>query len=134
MLILRPPRWITEISFISFFLKILFIYSWETQREEQRHWQRKKQAHCREPNAGLDPSTPDSRPEPMAVAQSLKHPGAPVRHFLSKIYRSVLSLSMVVFVTCEYPYFTDTKILPKFTSCCFIAKTVSHMFLKHKLH
>ena len=37
------------------FFKILFIYSWETQREGQRHRQREKQALCKEPNAGLDP-------------------------------------------------------------------------------
>ena len=32
---------------------------------------------CREPDAGLDPRTPRSRPEPKAVAQPLSHPGTP---------------------------------------------------------
>ena len=61
-----------------FFFKILFIYSWETQweREGQRHRQKEKQAPCGEPNAGLDPTTPRSRPEPKAGAQPLSHPGA----------------------------------------------------------
>ena len=46
-------------------------------RERQRHRQREKQAPCREPNAGLDPRTLRSRPEPKADAQPLSHPGAP---------------------------------------------------------
>ena len=45
-------------------LKILFIHSWETQRdlERQRHRQREKQAPCREPDVRLDPRSPGSRP------------------------------------------------------------------------
>ena len=31
-----------------------------TQRERQRHRQREKHAHCGEPDAGLDPRTPES--------------------------------------------------------------------------
>ena len=54
---------------MKFLKKIIFIYSWETQRERQRHRQREKQAPCREPNAGLDPRTPGSWPEPKADAQ-----------------------------------------------------------------
>ena len=45
----------------SFFLKILFIYS-QRQRERQRHRQREKQAPYREPDVGLDPGSPGSRP------------------------------------------------------------------------
>ena len=45
--------------------------------ERQRHRQREKQAYCREPDAGLDPRTPGSRPEPKADAQPLSHAGAP---------------------------------------------------------
>ena len=53
-----------------FFFKILFIYSWETERERQRergregqrHRQREKQAPCRQPDLGLDPGSPGSRP------------------------------------------------------------------------
>ena len=47
--------------------------------ERQRHRQREKQAPCREPDAGLNPRTPGSRPEPKADAQPLSHPGAPVQ-------------------------------------------------------
>ena len=34
-----------------------------------------KQAPCREPDAGLDPRTPGSHPEPKADVQPLSHPG-----------------------------------------------------------
>ena len=44
-----------------------FIYLLETQRETQTHRQREKQAPCREPNAGLDPGSPGSRPGPKAA-------------------------------------------------------------------
>ena len=54
----------------------LFIYCLETHRERQRHRQREKQAPCGEPHARLNPRTLGSRPEPMADAQSLSHPGA----------------------------------------------------------
>ena len=32
---------------------------------------------CREPNVGLDPGTPGSRPGPKAGAKPLSHPGIP---------------------------------------------------------
>ena len=51
--------------FVCLFLRFyLFL---ETQR--QRHRQREKQAPDREPNEGLDPRIPGSRPEPKADAQ-----------------------------------------------------------------
>ena len=59
----------------------LFIYSWETHKDRQRHRQREKQAPCREPDVGLDPGTPGSCPGPKADAQRLSHPG------VSKYYR-----------------------------------------------
>ena len=34
----------------------------ERERERQRHMQREKQAPCREPDVGLDPRSPGSRP------------------------------------------------------------------------
>ena len=62
---LRPsPNYLLQsVRFIFFkvcfvfwvFFKILFIYSWETQRESQRHTQREKQALHREPEVGRDP-------------------------------------------------------------------------------
>ena len=47
----------------------------ERERERQRHRQREKRAPCREPDVGLDPGTPGSRPEPKADTQPLSHPG-----------------------------------------------------------
>ena len=38
-----------------------------TERERQRHRQRKKQPPCREPNMGLDPRSPGSHPGPKVV-------------------------------------------------------------------
>ena len=49
----------------------------DTERERQRHRQREKQALCREPDVGLDPETPGSRPEPKADSQPLSQPGVP---------------------------------------------------------
>ena len=48
----------------------------DTQR--QRHWQREKQAPCREPDGGLDPRTLGPRPEPKADAQPLSPPRCPM--------------------------------------------------------
>ena len=62
---------------ITFLKKILFIHSWETERQRQRHRQREKQAPCREPDVGLDPGTLGSRSELKADAQPLSHPGVP---------------------------------------------------------
>ena len=49
----------------------------DTQRERQRHRQREQQTPRREPNAGLDPGTLGSRPEPKADAHPLSPPCAP---------------------------------------------------------
>ena len=51
-----------------YFLKILFIYLFmrNTERRE-RERQREKQATCREPDVGLDPGSPGSRPGLKAV-------------------------------------------------------------------
>ena len=50
-------------------------------RERRRHRQREKQASCREPDVGLDPRTPGSRPGPKAGAEPLSHPGVPREEF-----------------------------------------------------
>ena len=41
----------------------------ERERERQRHRQREKQTPRGKPDAGLNPQTPGSRPEPKADAQ-----------------------------------------------------------------
>ena len=60
-----------------FFLKNVYLFIPERHRERQRHRQREKQAPCGEPDAGLDPRTPESSPGPTAGAPPLSHPGAP---------------------------------------------------------
>ena len=62
-----------------FFFKILFIHERERQRE--------KQAPCREPDVGLDPGSPGSRPGRKADAQLLSHPGVPKRVFKRKFLK-----------------------------------------------
>ena len=47
----------------------------EREREQTQHRQREKQAPCKELDAGLDPRTLRSCPEPKADAQLLSHPG-----------------------------------------------------------
>ncbi|XP_048966035.1 Na(+)/citrate cotransporter isoform X2 [Canis lupus baileyi] len=49
------------------------IFASMTERERQRE----KQAPCREPDAGLYPGTPGSRPGPKAGTKPLSHPGIP---------------------------------------------------------
>ena len=44
-------------------------------RERQRQWE--KQAPCREPDVGLDPRTPGSRPGTKGEAQLMSHLGVP---------------------------------------------------------
>ena len=61
-----------------------FICLFTRHRERQRHRQKEKQAHHREPDVGLNPGTPGSGHEPKADAQLLSHPGVPGRHFLRR--------------------------------------------------
>ena len=77
---------ILKIYFQNFFKIYLFIYLFtidvERERERHRHRRREKQAPCREPNVGLDPGTPGSRPGPKAGAKPLSHPGIPCTFIL----------------------------------------------------
>ena len=50
-------------SFLFFFFKdFIYLFMRDTERERQRHKRREKQAPCREPDVGLDPRSPGSRP------------------------------------------------------------------------
>ena len=60
----------------------------ERERERQRHRRREKQAPCREPDVGLDPGTPGSRPRPKAGAKLLSHPGIPLN---KQTFKNILS-------------------------------------------
>ena len=61
---------------LSLFFKDLFLFIYDRERERQRHRQREKQAPRREPDVGLDPGSPGSRPGLLkAGAKLLSHPG-----------------------------------------------------------
>ena len=91
----------------------------ETQRKRQRHRQREKQAPCGEPNAGLDPRSPGSWPEPKADAQLLSHPGASrfrfqwyflgARHCVTFLERFCLIFVMIQWSRYIYPCFYVIK-------------------------
>ena len=53
----------------------------DTERERQRHRQREKQAPSREPDVGLNPKSPGSRPGPKEGTKLLGHPGIPILNF-----------------------------------------------------
>ena len=56
-------------------------------RDTERHRRREKQTPCREPDVGLDPGTPESRPGPRAGAKLLSHQGIPQRlFFIASLY------------------------------------------------
>ena len=69
------------IIFSSSSLDFIHLFMRDTERETETR-QRKKQAPCGEPDAGLDPRTLGSYPEPKADAQPLSHPGIPIFLFL----------------------------------------------------
>ena len=58
-----------------------------TQREREREAETQAEAEAgsmhREPDVGVDPGSPGSRPGPKAGAKPLRHPGIPVSTFIS---------------------------------------------------
>ena len=78
-----PPAFLcTPICFL--FVKILFIYSWETHRGRDTGRGRSRLL-ARTLMVGLDPSTPGSRPELKTDAQPLSHPGAPIYFLFTQL-------------------------------------------------
>ena len=67
----------------------LFIHERHKERKRWRHRQREKQAPCSEPNVGLDPGSPGSRPGPKAGAQLLSHPGVPLHNILTESFSTM---------------------------------------------
>ena len=61
-----------------------------THTQRQRHRQREKQAPFREPDVGLDPGSPGSRPRPKSGAKLLSHPGIP--HFFLSAGITILNI------------------------------------------
>ena len=56
----------------------MYLFIRDRKRVRQRHRQREKQVPHREPDVGLNPGTPGSRPEPKADSQPLSHPAIPI--------------------------------------------------------
>ena len=73
---------LAEKGFIYFYFKILFIYR-DAERERQKHRQREKQAPRREPDVGLDPGSPGSRPW-LQAALNTAPPGLPLLTYFKK--------------------------------------------------
>ena len=59
-------------------------------RDTQRDRQREKQAPCKEPDAGLDPGTLGSCPEPKAGTSPLSYPGLPLFYISKKEKKKIL--------------------------------------------
>ena len=77
----------------------------DTHTERQGHRQREKQAPCRRPDAGLDPRTLGSHPEPKADTQLLNHPVVLVILCLKvKILSLVLALPLTRSVTLDMSF------------------------------
>ena len=88
-----------------------------THTQRQRHRQREKQAPYREPDMGLDPEAPGSRPGPNADTQPLNHHGCPPCIFL--------------YMTFPYPTFSlhgGKKNKTRFFSVCSFSPSLS-MFI-----
>ena len=66
---------------VLFFLKIIYLFMRDTQRERERHRQREKQAACWEPDAGLDPGTPGSKPWAEGRRPTTELPRRPSKFF-----------------------------------------------------
>ena len=61
-----------------------------TQREREREAETQTEGEAgsmhREPDVGLDPGSPGSRPEPKAGAKPLRHPGIPIMSIFNGIF------------------------------------------------
>ena len=75
--------------FVFFFF---LIYDSHTEREREREREVETQVEGeagsmnREPNVGLDPGSPGSRPGPKAGAKPLRHPGIPIACVLRGVF------------------------------------------------
>ena len=69
-----------EYNQVFFFKDFIYLFMRDTQRERQRYRQ-EKQAPCREPDMGLDPGTPGSRPELEGRHSTTEPPRRPYNQF-----------------------------------------------------
>ena len=93
-------------------------------RDTQRYRQREKQAPCREPDVGLNPRSPGSRPGPKAGAKLLSHPRIPYKSASKGVSRSIhtsflLSLSFFHVVSLKLSRWRGLKL------CCSLRRDQS---------
>ena len=80
--------------FLNFIFDCLFI-EMQRERERQRHRQREKQAPCREPDVGLNPGSPGSRPGLQAALNRCATGAAQINKILKKIKIKQLSFRLL---------------------------------------
>ena len=73
-----------------FFFFIFYLFMIVTEKERQRHRQREAGSMHREPDVGIDPGSPGSRPRPKAGAKPLRHLGIPAPRFLMYFHKGIL--------------------------------------------
>ena len=71
--------------FLFVFKDFIYLFMRDTHREAEMQAE-EKQAPWREPNTGLNPRTPGSRPGLKAGAKLLSHPGIPPKWFFFFLY------------------------------------------------
>ena len=98
------------------------------------------QALCQEPDAGLDPGTPGSRPGPKAGPKPLSHPGIPHPQFLATnqyLKRRKYLWKRKKKYVCRGPYSLWGRIeyYPLLYSLlCFVQYKVFRLYKKEKYH
>ena len=77
----KEQSYVLFITFFFFFFLRFYLFMREKEAETQAEGE---EAPCREPDVGLDPGSPGSRPRPKAGPKPLSHPGIPcmIRIFL----------------------------------------------------
>ena len=71
---LKEKNYLFFIIFLRFYL---FIHDRHREREAETQAEGEAGSMHREPDVGLDPGTPGSRPGPKTGAKPLRHPGIP---------------------------------------------------------
>ena len=85
----------------------------ERDRNTGRGRSSKREVLCEEPDAGLDPRTLGSHPEPKADAQPLSHPGVPIHRFRCLFGLLILKRDNLELRVEEYQLtFTQNSLLP----------------------
>ena len=82
----------------NFFKRFYLLIHRDRERDWQRHRQREKQASYREPDMGLDPESPGSRPQ-LQAARNRCATGAALLLFKFDVILEIIHLQIVEFFT-----------------------------------